>query len=147
MSEAARPPIPRFRLNKFLKNLPIFFDLPLEDIVKLFKARTKDVFAVAYNKDCTKFAISYDCQKWYLDDSFTEPIEGFVTLPERGTIWQMHLKDQLFLVMDFVNLRTTDAFKQPPLVVYMDELGRTWTTPVIMWHSEMKFHISTVTNP
>lgn len=132
------------KILNFCKGISKYLNNDLSDIIKLFKARPKDPLLLMYDKDFKYFATSTDGNTWTKNVRADVEFMGYITLPERGTIWQARNARSLFLVLDFCNLRTTKPQEEPPMVIYMDELGNNKSIPIVLWHSKMMFCDHTV---
>lgn len=138
------PKVDKEKILTFCKGMTKHLNNEFSDIVKFFKARPKDPLLLMYDEELKYFAISTDGETWVKNIRMDFEVGGYLTVPERGTVWQSRTSRALFLVMDFCNLRTTKAEEEPPLIVYMDELGNNKTMHITAWHSKMMFCDHTV---
>lgn len=127
------------KVLNFCKGMPKHLSNELADIVKFFKSRPKDPLLLMYDKDFKVFATSTDGETWVKNLKTDIEFAGYITVPERGTVWQSRNSRSLYLVLDFCNLRTIKPQEEPPLVIYMDELGNNKSMHIVMWHSHMMF--------
>jgi hypothetical protein len=132
------------KVVKFINSLPSIFSLPMTDLVKIFTARPKDIYFLAYDSDLKNFATSLDGTTWTKISRGNFSYLGHITVPERGSIWQSRTSKALFLVIGFVNTKSIKD-DEIPSIVYMDELGSEKVISMLTWHSSMMFSSNVVT--
>lgn len=132
------------KITKFINSLPCIFNLKMPDLVKIFTARPKDIYFLAYDSELKNFATSLDGKTWSKLCRGNFNYLGHVTVPERGSIWQSRISKALFLVIGFVNTKSIKD-DEVPSVVYMDELGSEKILSMLTWHSSMMFSSNIVT--
>lgn len=132
------------KIVKFINSLPNLFNLPMIDLVKIFTARPKDIYFLAYDSELKNFATSLDGKTWTKISRGNFNYLGHITVPERGSIWQSRTSKALFLVIGFVNTKSIKD-DELPSIVYMDELGSEKVISMLTWHSSMMFSSNVVT--
>lgn len=128
------------KINIFKDRLCALFKCDLNTLSILFSQRPSDPFMISYDEGLTRFAISFDGQKWKSNSVGVFEQHGAVTIPARGSVWKSVKTFEFFIIIDFANLRSPKPKEEPPYVIYMDVNGNTKTMHIVNWFQNMITH-------
>lgn len=128
------------KLDIFKQRLAALYNCDLDTLKILFSNRPSDPLMISYDENLTRFAISFDGEKWKSNTIGSFEQHGAVPVPSRGSVWKSVKTYEFFLVVDFANLRSPKPKEEPPYVVYMDVNGNTKTMHIVSWFQNMITH-------
>lgn len=128
------------KLDVFKQRLCALYSCELDTLKILFSNRPSDPMMLSYDEKLTRFAISFDGEKWKSNTIGTFEQHGAVPIPLRGSVWKSIKSYEFFIIVDFANLRSPKPKEEPPYVVYMDVNGNTKTMHVVTWFQNMISH-------
>lgn len=128
------------KLEIFKQRLSALYDCNLDTLSTLFKNRPSDPIMIGYDQSMSKFAITFDGEKWKSNTIGVFELYTAVPLPIRGSVWKSIKSFEFFLVIDYANLRSPKPKEEPPYIIYMDVNGNTKTLHIVEWFQNMITH-------
>lgn len=128
------------KLDIFRTRLAALYNCELDILKILFSTRPSDPLMISYDQSLSRFAITFDGEKWKSNSVGTFEQHGAVPVPARGSVWKSVKTYEFYLIVDFANLRSPKPKEEPPYVVYMDVNGNTKTMHIVSWFQNMIVH-------